>query len=119
MNFDKIMNMFSTQDPIQKQLSKLGLYSDTLTEIVISKALVIFENKNNSVQEQAIIKNLIKNLENKGSVASKLKTISLLLQISKVTEFDISDIIMSRKMNIFRKISKLKFPQAALNKQTV
>ena len=52
-------------------------------------------------------------------MASKLKIISILLEVSKITEFDIADIIMTRKMKIFTKVSKLRFPETALDKKTV
>lgn len=104
----KLVNALFKEDPLQKELKKLGLTTDFLTVEVIAKAVHLFEEKSKDNLEEAYLKILIKQLEEKGSNCKKLKIMMALIEISKVCKYDICDIILNKKIKVFTKPSKFK-----------
>lgn len=51
---------------------------------------------------------VIKQLEEKGSHAKKIKVMALLIEIAKVSKYDVCDIILNKKIKVFTKPSKFK-----------
>jgi hypothetical protein len=59
-------------------------------------------------QEESMLKIIIKNLEEKGSYSKKVKIMIVLIEISKISKYDVCDIILNKKMKVFTKASKFK-----------
>ena len=55
-----------------------------------------------------MLKMLIKQLEDKGSYSKKIKIMMVLIEISKISKYDICDIILNKKIKVFTKASKFK-----------
>lgn len=51
---------------------------------------------------------LIKHLEEKTAHSRKLKIMSALLEIAKISKYDVCDIILNKKIKVFTKPSKYK-----------
>lgn len=68
----------------------------------------LFEEKSKEGQEEALLKALIRQLEEKGSSLRKLKVMMALIEISKVCKYDICDIILNKKIKVFTKPCKFK-----------
>lgn len=75
----KLVNALFKEDPLMKELKRLNLITDNLTVEVIGKAVKLFEDKCKENQEEAYLKVLIRQLEEKGSSSKKLKLMMALI----------------------------------------
>lgn len=104
----KLVSSIFKEDPIHKELKKMGLLTDALSEQVIANCCEFFLKKTKEGEEEHFLKVAIKQLEEKTAYTRKLKVMSCLVEISKLSKYDICDIVLSKKIKTFSKATKHK-----------
>lgn len=66
-----------------------------------------------------MIKNVLKLLEEKGQVFRKMKIMSLWIEMFKITKYDLSEIIMNKKLKVFTRTATFKEVPTALKENNL
>ena len=105
-----MVSAFFKEDPLVKELKQAHLLTNSLTHSFLPQSLKTYQSWVDRGEEEGLIKQLLKVLEEKGHVMKKLKIMSLWIEMFKETKYDLSDIIMNKKLKIFTKNAILKEP---------
>ena len=94
------------------------MLNDTLTDRFLNRSYSLFQTKYLD-EEESFVKLLLKGLQEKNAVGKKIKIMILWIELSKSTKYDLSDILLSKKIKLFTKPISIQSSMKELDKVNV
>lgn len=99
------------EDPVESSLGKLSLFDDTTHTLNLNPLLTYYFKQQSESKEEDLIDILITQIDKRKLTVVKLKILVYLFSISKLSAYDITDLVTRKKLKTFAEEDRKKIVQ--------